>query len=196
MDGLDAAPKVGVLRHVRACSAKSSGGFKQRRCPGKIEKSEEHFFSNVGKAAAGAGLAGEQASVLAMFANNEEAQCAVDGELEVAAELPSDIAFEKSAYDNGVECADDGQLVVEEPELALLGLADALSAEGMFAETHPHAFLGLQHMIAGPAASADGAQRLCTKFNSQSGATKRSAGSELGGAAKKPCGSSHRVSFG
>ena len=177
-------------------SAKSPCGFKQRRCPGKIEKSEEHLFSNVGKAAAGADLAGEQASVLAMCANNEEAPCVVDGEPEVAAEKPSDIAFEKSAHYNGVERADDGQVVVEEPENVLVCLEDVFSAEGVFAETNPLAFLGLQHMIAGPADSADGGQRMCTTFNSQSGATKRSAGSELGGAAKKPCGSRHRVAFG
>ena len=85
IEGLDVAPKVGALRHAKACSAKSSCGFKQRRRPGKIEKSEELLVANVGKAAAGADLAGEQASVLAVFANNEEAQCAVDGQPEVAA---------------------------------------------------------------------------------------------------------------
>ena len=54
------------------------------------------------------------ASVLAVSANNLEAECAAVGEPVVAGEQPLDIAREKSAQNNGVGCAEDGKVVVEE----------------------------------------------------------------------------------
>ena len=56
----------------------------------------------------------------------------------------------------------------------------------MPAEAKPLAILGLQNLPAGPAECPVVCFRIRTKSKSQSSATKRSAGAELGAAAKKP----------
>ena len=120
--------------------------------------------------------------VWAACANNEEAECAVDGEPVVAAEQPPDIALEKSAGNKGVECAGDGKLVVEELERAFVGPEDSLPAEVKSAPAKPLAILGPQNMPAGPAERPVVRRRRRTKSKSQFFATKRLAGAELGAA--------------
>ena len=77
------------------------------------------------------------------------AENAVDGEPVVAAEQLSDIAIEKSARNKRVECSGDGQLVIEELELAFATPEDCLSAEVKSAAAKPLAILSLQNNPAG-----------------------------------------------
>ena len=98
----------------------------------------------------------------------EEAECAEHGEPVAAAQLPSDIALQKPADNKVVACAEDGELVIQEPELALVGTEDAMPAEVLPADECS--------VVGFP-------QR--TKLKSESSATKRSAVSEMGAAAKK-----------
>ena len=108
---------------------------------------------------------------------NDDAQCVVDGEAEVAAEPPSDIAFVKSAYDKGVEFAEDGEAVAQESEAALVGSEDALSAEEMFAEAKAPPILFHQHMLAESVQFPAVRRRLRAKCKSHFSATQLSAGS-------------------
>ena len=90
-----------------------------------------------------------EASVWPTFANVKGAENAVDGEPVVAAEQLSDIAIEKSARNKRVECSGDGQLVIEELELALATPEDCLCAEVKSAAAKPLAILSLQNNPAG-----------------------------------------------
>ena len=113
-------------------------------------------------------LAGELASVMAVSVITQEVDCAHSGERVCAAEQPFVIALAKSANNQGVECAGDGEFVVQEPESALVGPEDAMQAEAMPADEC--AVVGFPHH---------------TKLKSESSARKRLAGADLGAAAKK-----------
>ena len=83
-------------------------------------------------------LAGELASVMAVSVITQEVDCAHSGEPVCAAEQPFVIALAKSANNQGVECAVDGEFVVQEPESALVGPEDAMRAEAMPADECDH----------------------------------------------------------
>ncbi len=76
----------------------------------------------------GAELAGELASVMAVSVITQEVDCAHSGEPVCAAEQPFVIALAKSANNQGVEGAVDGEFVVQEPESALVGPEDAMQS--------------------------------------------------------------------
>ena len=81
-------------------------------------------------------LAGELASVMAVSVITQEVDCAHSGEPVCAAEQPFVIALAKSANNQGVECAVDGEFVVQEPESA--SPEDAMRAEAMPADECDH----------------------------------------------------------
>ena len=121
-----------------------------------------------------------EAFVWAASANNEEVECAVDGEPVVAAEQLPDIALDKSAGNSGVECAGEGKLVFEEFERACVGPDDSLSAEVKSAPARPLAILGLQNMPGGPAERPPVRRRRRTKSSGHIFAPKRLAVAEFG----------------
>ena len=67
----------------------------------------------------------------------------------VSAEQLSDIALEKSAGNKGVECSGDGQLLIEEIELAVAVPEDSLSAEVKSAAAKPLAILSFRTILLG-----------------------------------------------
>ena len=101
-----AAPTMTMLavdaNHQQTARRKAWLAFQRRL--GKIEKSEDQLFANLCKAADEAELAAEQSSDREESANNEEAECAEDGELVVAAEQLSDTVLENSANNKGTMC--------------------------------------------------------------------------------------------
>ena len=105
---------------------------------------------------------------MAVSVITQEVDCAHSGEPVCAAEQPFVIALAKSANNQWVECAEVCDLVAPKPKFALVGPEHAMQAEAMQADE---------------CAVVGESQR--TEVKSESSAMKRSAGAELGAAAKK-----------